>query len=463
MALADLTIDPSTLPPNLRRLAPLPDAGGAPVLPSGPAMNAPLPRLADAATPSISVVPTTRELTRNAIGADRSELNRLQSTGSGIDQLFRPTDGSQPSAGRRTLGVLGRIGDIAAGVLAPGVERLIPGTEGNHNRLIAQEQQRLGKDLGADQQQAQTELLNAQPALKQAALDNKSLQIENQGQHNDDMAQHYRDQAENTLRGQGYKHDPTGKIIPLDYEELSSQQQGVIDAKKAQADYKSAQAEYEKSKDDPNSFVGQQALAKMQHAKALEGIAYQKIGLEHQNQEFRAQQAAAKTPLGPDGLPGPKMTVADQNRASLARIASRNLDQVDDIVTRRPDILGKLGSVKTVANLIGSNDPDLVALGNEVHNFAMANAGIHGSRSFQNVQAAEQELLGHFKNGAAGIKGGINANRVNLNEIMNGGSPKTSTAPPPPLGTKAFTDGGVTYHIPQSAIAEFKKDHPNAK
>jgi hypothetical protein len=136
-------------------------------------------------------------------------------------------------------------------------------------------------------------------------------------------------------------------------------------------------------------------------------------------------------------------TTADKNRASLAKIALQNIDQIQGIVQRRPDLLGKMGAVKTVADLIGSNDPDLVALGNEVHNFAMANAGIHGSRSVENVRDAEQELLGHFKNGPQGIQGGLDANRKNLTTIINPGSaPKDGDTKTNSAGDKVVFRGG---------------------
>ena len=111
--------------------------------------------------------------------------------------------------------------------------------------------------------------------------------------------------------------------------------------------------------------------------------------------------------------------MADRNRASLAHVASDNLDQIQDVVTRRPDLLGMIGGrISNVDQMIGSDDPDLQVLGNAAHNFAMANAGIHGSRSFENVKAAEQELLNGLKTGPKGVGGAIKSNRDNLTSII---------------------------------------------
>jgi hypothetical protein len=128
----------------------------------------------------------------------------------------------------------------------------------------------------------------------------------------------------------------------------------------------------------------------------------------------------SKVPAVPAGAE-PPMTTADKNRRSLAIIASNNLDQIQDIVNRRgKDLLGPgAGRLSSVDQMMGSDDPDLVALGNAVHNFAMANAGIHGSRSFENVRAAETELLNNFKSGPRGVQGGIDENRQNLGSIIN--------------------------------------------
>ncbi len=140
------------------------------------------------------------------------------------------------------------------------------------------------------------------------------------------------------------------------------------------------------------------------------------------------------------GAPGqPKPTVADRNRQSLAKIALDSLQDMEDVVKRRPEKIGMLaGRATNVEQMLGSNDPDVVAIGNAVHNFAMANAGIHGSRSHENVVDAENMLLNHMRNGPQGLMGGITVNKNNLNRIIGGGSvnpPPTSNGTPSAGGT----------------------------
>jgi hypothetical protein len=140
---------------------------------------------------------------------------------------------------------------------------------------------------------------------------------------------------------------------------------------------------------------------------------------------------------GVPGQPGqPKPSVADHNRSSLAKIGLDSLNNAAEIVQRRSDLIGKFsGRVTTMEMLAGSNDPDMVALGNEIHNFAMANAGIHGSRNYQNVQDSENNILNHMRNGPQGMMGGIGANQKNLNRIIgmssNAPAPTTSGGAPP--------------------------------
>ena len=134
-------------------------------------------------------------------------------------------------------------------------------------------------------------------------------------------------------------------------------------------------------------------------------------------------------------------TVADKNRTSLAHIAMANIDKIQDILNRRgSDLFGPgPGRVTNIDQIIGSNDPDLVALVNEAHNFSMANAGIHGSRSVQNVRDAVHDLLGDFHNGPQGVAGGLAANRANLSEIIartEGGGSGAPANGAPPAGAK---------------------------
>jgi hypothetical protein len=152
--------------------------------------------------------------------------------------------------------------------------------------------------------------------------------------------------------------------------------------------------------------------------------------------------SATQPPMG-------EPTTADRNRASLASVALANIDKIDEIVKRRGDMLGPgAGRISNIDQLIGSNDPDLVALVNEAHNFSMANAGVHGSRSVMNVRDAVKDLLGDLHNGPQGIQGGLDANRANLQAIIAKGtaSPADQGNAPKPGATYQQTATGPNNH-----------------
>lgn len=332
--------------PSIKRLIVPFNPGAAPMATMQPVMtDGSLPRLSASPAPdNISVVPTAREIARGNTQRDLGELRRIGDTGSGISQIKNPFG--------RTLA---RIGEGVETALFPQFARLTPGTEANRQRLLNQSQQRLSNDLGVEQQQAQNENLNLQPQFKQAQLENATLKLQNQQDHWNDQTEIAKQKAENLLRGQGYKHDAQGNLVPLDYEELSPQQQGVIDAKKAQADYAKAQAEYEKSKGDPNSFVGQQALAKMQHAKNLEAIAYQKIGLQAQGLGLQRE----RMDLAEDKQYNPQPTGQERKTADLATSAGHYVDVMREVRQKHPEFFGPgAGRSMQFQAWLGSQDPD---------------------------------------------------------------------------------------------------------
>jgi hypothetical protein len=130
----------------------LQDAGPAPSLapvemPSqAPAMTAPT-------MPSVSKV---GQLT-GTVDGDQAELQRRQATGSGIHQIKNPF-----------LRGLAGTADAVGSIVAPGIDRLIPGTESHHQMLLDQAQSSLNNDLGVENKKATNANLQADVPLKQA-------------------------------------------------------------------------------------------------------------------------------------------------------------------------------------------------------------------------------------------------------------------------------------------------------
>jgi hypothetical protein len=73
--------------------------------------------------------------------------------------------------------------------------------------------------------------------------------------------------------------------------------------------------------------------------------------------------------------------------------------------------------------MIGNNDPDISALGNEVHNIAMANSGVHGFRSQEGVEETEKNILNSFKNGPQAVAGALLANVKSVQTFIDNARP----------------------------------------
>lgn len=218
-----------------------------------------------------------------------------------------------------------------------------------------------------------------------------------------------------------------------------------------------------------NTAATQQATAAYRQSSLAQGS--QRLGIESErlNQENTGTVSIAQVPDGKGGMksvllnnktgtitdtnpgltkpsatqpPAGQPTTADRNRASLGQIALDNIDGIQDIVNRRADLFGPgAGRVSNIDQIIGSNDPDLVAVTNFAHNFSMANAGVHGSRSVQNVRDAVSDLLGDLHNGQQGIMGGLAANRKNLKAVIDAGKPPNNSNSAP--GSAAPATGGA--------------------
>ena len=324
---------------------------------------------------------------------DLGELRRINDTGSGISQIKNPFG--------RTLA---RIGDVAERILAPQFERITPGTEGNHQRLLNQQQQRLNSDLGVEQQQAQNTNLDLQPQLKQQALENATLKAESQAQHYADMGQHYQDQVESQLRQHGYKHDATGNVVPLAYEELSSQQQAIEDLKHSQQEMADANAALKKAQNDPSSPAFRLAQQRVDVARQNANTAYSRLGLQAQGLGMRREMMNANLyGVGADGQPltGAPQIVGEDGQTHTVGLRAANT------------AIKQQKGVGTFNDLVGSVDTTRKAL-ESLHNSG-------GSFADAKMIAAMQDphsMIGKYVNGQL-VKGNLNDKQIEALGAVN--------------------------------------------
>lgn len=123
---------------------------------------------------------------------------------------------------------------------------------------------------------------------------------------------------------------------------------------------------------------------------------------------------------GPAAGGGFKVPADVTKRAALGANVLENADAVDQIINKRPDIIGAAGGrYSNVQQMIGSDDPDIQALGVRMHNIALASNGAHGVRAQQAIQKTEDELFGNFKAGPNAIKGALGATRASMQTFLN--------------------------------------------
>ena len=132
--------------------------GGMPVAdankPAPATIAAPTPAGAGLDLPGISVPQPTSALSKQRM-ADQAELQRLDSTGSGIHQLGQK---------HHILGGLAKVADTIGSILLPGITARIPGTSLHHEMLERQQRGKVSSDLKGEQEEALAEQEQAKAA-----------------------------------------------------------------------------------------------------------------------------------------------------------------------------------------------------------------------------------------------------------------------------------------------------------
>lgn len=421
----------STLPNPLLTAA-------VPSLGTNIAMPGAVPSMGSPALPSVSLAPPPPPTQTQT---DIAEYNRQKNTGSGVSQIQNPL-----------LRGIARAGDIAASVFAPKLAQFIPGTTLHHQLTMGQAAQNVATDQAQEQAAAQTANEAATTAHTNAATDALQNPADKFTPLQTDSGLTAFDPSKGTatpiLGADGTQLGTPGKAVPPHY--VTTSDGNVVAITTGPDGTPKASTVYEGSPKQETEITKLEVGGKP-HTVIVDkktGATVKDLGETGEKPpSISVSTGTYSVAQVPDGKGGQKSvllnsktgevkdapegltkggagiggTVADKNRSSLAKIALANIDKIQEIVQRRGnDLIGPgAGRISNIDQLIGSNDPDLVALVNEAHNFSMANAGVHGSRSVMNVRDAVHDLLGDLHNGPQGIQGGLDANRANLNAIIN--------------------------------------------
>ena len=145
------------------------------------------------------------------------------------------------------------------------------------------------------------------------------------------------------------------------------------------------------------------------------------------NKEELQNNAASLKPVKPVSTDWvPSVSADEKKKAELAGNMVFNINNVASILKRRPDIVGIVaGRFTSAKQLAGSNDSDIVALGTDIHNIGMANGGLHGMRSPQQAEDYANQVLNHFKNGPAGVYGGLKSSADSVQTFIDAVRPET--------------------------------------
>jgi len=477
--------------PDLSQVQQMP-AQAAPVAPpvnpaANPLLGAPAPTLPSVIqTPDASIGNTQTRLL-----GDQGELQRLKSTGDGISQIGNPI-----------LRGAARVGDVLESILAPGAAAYTPGTAMHHQLLLGQTQRQVNNDLQNQQQQAttgqteaNTNYLNQKPEIEQSKIDQKQTAVQERvGQAA-------------AARGQLVSWDANG--LPTFTDDHTSQafadHQALNAMHQATADKQAALTEIQKNHYIPGTPEYAEVQKKIAQADQRLQIAMGSLGLRAQGLHLRAENtAAANTGIDPDtGQPfaGANAITGDNGQQTTvgSRFAPAAVKNNAGVVTLN-DLTGSVAHAGNVLKNIDLSDPNVVAVMSDPTSTVgkvINGKLIQGTLSPEQITAINavrqlHEQAGILRKTTGGTAAEAQAQRIldtvpvagdspamtasKLGEIQQvierltpalshvaGGVSVHHPSGNPPSGVQVFTEGGTTYHIPANQVADFKRDHPNAR
>jgi hypothetical protein len=285
------------------------------------------------------------------------------------------------------------IGDIGLNTLGGGFGQLaaqqIPGTAEHHAMLLSGLNRQIGNEEGEQEKEAQTANLSAQPELHQAQLDIQQGKLdETQRQHDQQLREH------------GFKVDDKGQIVPLEYGEMSPDQQAVHDLKASQQELADAHTALAKAQKDGIPAAQQMAQQRIATAQQNARTAAGRLGLAGESLQFREEQAQEKAD-------NPAIPAVAQGRASQGRAIVEAASHLQSEIDANKDIMGNLGSYWTQAiNGTPISNPKAAKLMAEFASFAALQPALHGFRSHDALKEFAK-MIGGIPNNPDSAKAAI--------------------------------------------------------
>jgi hypothetical protein len=181
---------------------------------------------------------------------------------------------------------------------------------------------------------------------------------------------------------------------------------------------------------------------------------------EQSNQIRTAMLAMARERLNETEAKGAKPTADEQRRADLSDNLTENLDALEGIIQRRPELFGPLaGRWTELRGKFGSDDADIGALQTIEHQIGMAQISAHGMRSAMGIQGAADSIMNHLHSSPGAMLGAINAARKSVQTFRSNaegdkiGPDNKRTGPPSEQG-----GGTVTLRAPDGSTRDVPAD-----
>lgn len=445
-----LLIDPASADDTGLPPAPLQPTMTPDVMPSeAPNVSAPLPRVFAAPTPG-----------QQQIQSDQGQLQKVRWA------QANPwgTENNHPGKVGKIAHVLSTAANIAGDIFAPGITANIPGSQLNMQEKEGSLAKRLNTEITDESmnqergaQQAHLEQENANAPIEAADKHAQSeattghLNAETQAAQIPSLATAYAHAVQEAIKnGQDPSKDPIVQHLsdaivglqPGQNKEPTGQHINVVgpDGKPMVATF---HPESGKTTDaSGNEISNPQPYEKPNVTNVNAGT--WSLQNDTDGNPILFNSKTGNTEAAPGNL-ARKPNAEEIKRNDLAGNVNENLDQLESILTRRPDLFGPVAGRMTKAKeMIGTSDPDVAQLKTIEDNLGMALQSAHGMRSAQHVAVSAESVLNGLKNSPQALSAAIKTARSSVgtfqHDVQNtneAGRPKGGDEPPRPANVPA--------------------------
>jgi hypothetical protein len=307
------------------------------------------------------------------------------------------------------LGVMGNV--VGHATLGADNMAMIPSSQDAlHMQERAGQQEQMGA-AKAGQEAAQTEATQAEVPLREAQtkkIGAETDQIGNEAEKPESMQQEYTDQV---VGDQAKGIDPAQDPKTQQLQDAITGIQKQPNAAKSPIDQRYEDALAAGDHDHAARLLKvKQDLARAGQAPERPQRPQQQLAVI--NGKVTELRPGMDVPTGTESLSGElkkaQPSADETRRADLARNMNSNLDSLEEIVDRRPDLFGPVaGRLTQAKQFIGTSDPDVAKLKAIREYLGMASVGAHAMRNAQHVGVAADAVMAGLLNSPTATKGAI--------------------------------------------------------